>query len=300
MPIEFRCMHCGTLLRTDDDTAGKQAKCPQCGAVMSVPAMGGAPASPFAADPGNPYQSPSAFAPHPGNAPPGEIVATTIDFGDIFRCTWEIFKPNWGTCLLAYFAVLAVNFLISYGLVFGLMMVGRVMVGPRGGAPFSIVGNVIAQLISIWLGIGLMIYMLKVARGEVAEFVDLFSGGPYYVQIFLALLLFSLIFYVGLILCIVPGIILGLMFSQFYYLVLDRGLPVSDAFRTSRELTRGNKLTLFLILLVFGLASVALVLLTCGLGILVVGPYGSLLIPVIYLAITGQRTADQVAAEPAI
>ena len=49
MPIEFRCPGCGKLLRTADETAGKQAKCPQCGAVMTIPAMGSmgpAPQSP--------------------------------------------------------------------------------------------------------------------------------------------------------------------------------------------------------------------------------------------------------------
>jgi phage FluMu protein Com len=37
MAIDFRCPRCDRLLRTDDDTAGKQAKCPQCGTVMMVP-----------------------------------------------------------------------------------------------------------------------------------------------------------------------------------------------------------------------------------------------------------------------
>ena len=37
MPIEFRCTGCQRLLRTADDTAGKQARCPECGAVMVVP-----------------------------------------------------------------------------------------------------------------------------------------------------------------------------------------------------------------------------------------------------------------------
>lgn len=38
MPIEFRCTQCGKLLRTADSTAGKQAKCPACGAVATIPA----------------------------------------------------------------------------------------------------------------------------------------------------------------------------------------------------------------------------------------------------------------------
>lgn len=37
MPIEFRCGQCGKLLRTGDETAGKQAKCPSCGTVQPIP-----------------------------------------------------------------------------------------------------------------------------------------------------------------------------------------------------------------------------------------------------------------------
>ncbi|MBN2295771.1 MAG: zinc ribbon domain-containing protein, partial [Pirellulales bacterium] len=37
MPIEFRCTQCSKLLRTGDDTAGKQAKCPACQAIVTVP-----------------------------------------------------------------------------------------------------------------------------------------------------------------------------------------------------------------------------------------------------------------------
>ena len=100
------------------------------------------------------------------------------------------------------------------------------------------------------------------------------------------------IFYVGLLLCVVPGVILGLMFSQFYYLVLDRRVPILEAFRQSKELMSGNKLTLFLI----GLAMVGISLMAmipCGLGILVAGPYFCLMLPMIYLTITGQPTAEQ-------
>jgi hypothetical protein len=68
MPIEFRCTSCGKLLRTPDDSAGKDAQCPSCGTVVPVPLTsqpdaGGAPfGEPFgqpAADSGNPYQAPA-------------------------------------------------------------------------------------------------------------------------------------------------------------------------------------------------------------------------------------------------
>lgn len=85
MPIEFRCTRCNRLLRTQEDAAGKQARCPECGTILDVPGRSSAdpqaepgaasPASqtPFAAGtspafgadaPGqeNPYQTPGAEA----------------------------------------------------------------------------------------------------------------------------------------------------------------------------------------------------------------------------------------------
>lgn len=98
MPIEFRCNQCGKLLRTGDETAGRQAQCPECGALSKVPGLadataappplaplggqssaspGAAPGSPFSAGPQfggatgseNPYQSPGSYT---YRVPPGQ------------------------------------------------------------------------------------------------------------------------------------------------------------------------------------------------------------------------------------
>ena len=136
MSIEFRCQACNRLLRTGDGTAGKQAKCPDCGAVVTVP-DGSADAplaaplpsqspagSPFGADPagyqptddtGNPYQSPGAHGTAPAAAYAqfqGQIVPTRIDFEDVFSRTWTIFKEQWGACLLAIVVVFAINMVL--------------------------------------------------------------------------------------------------------------------------------------------------------------------------------------------
>src|SRR5690606_23186083 len=37
MTIEFRCGRCKTLLKTPDETAGRTAVCPKCGADLAVP-----------------------------------------------------------------------------------------------------------------------------------------------------------------------------------------------------------------------------------------------------------------------
>ena len=299
MAIEFRCTQCGKLLRTGDDTAGKPAKCPQCGAVTTIPSATAAPAVATPAESGNPYQSPAPFTPLNPNQPQGALTPTALDLSDIFSRTWTIFKEQWTMCVAAWAIVFVLNLVISYGLSLGGGMVGRIVFGPRIGMAFSHLGNLVAMLINVWLGIGMAIYFLKVARGQAADFSDLFSGGPYYVSILLATLLFAVGFYVGLILCVVPGVIFGLMFSQFYYLVLDRRLPVFDGFRQSKELMVGNKLTLFLIgLAAMGIFLVAMI--PCGLGLLVAGPYFSLMFPMIYLTVTGQPTADQLQAAPAM
>jgi hypothetical protein len=97
MPVEFRCPQCGKLLRTGDDSVGRQARCPECGTVSVVPAQtvgGETPpqtpvaegGNPFGPPPvsdtegsGNPYLSPQsplqAAAPPPSN---GKAIAALV------------------------------------------------------------------------------------------------------------------------------------------------------------------------------------------------------------------------------
>ena len=91
MAIEFRCTQCNRLLRTGDETAGRHAQCPECGAISIVPsstASSETSPSPFAPSAGanpfgtapagdaensdNPYQSPAS----PTYIPPGQIDPT--------------------------------------------------------------------------------------------------------------------------------------------------------------------------------------------------------------------------------
>ena len=96
----------------------------------------------------------------------------------------------------------------------------------------------------------------------------------------------------GLLLLIVPGIILGLMFSQFLYLIVDRNMGIVESLEVSAQITRGNKVTIFLLWFV----SLGLVLagfLMCCVGLIFTGPLVNLMWVVAYLAMTGQPTADR-------
>lgn len=86
MPIEFYCTQCNRLLRTPDDSVGKQAKCPECSAILVVPPASTAnprPETPVV-ESNNPYQAPTphvpdrataAFASSMGKASPASRVA---------------------------------------------------------------------------------------------------------------------------------------------------------------------------------------------------------------------------------
>ncbi|MCU0961955.1 MAG: hypothetical protein MUF48_17815, partial [Pirellulaceae bacterium] len=74
MPIDFPCSVCGQMLRVGDDASGRQARCPNCQSVMTVPGGGATPAapepaawnpfaeSPVGADASNPYAAPQPAA----------------------------------------------------------------------------------------------------------------------------------------------------------------------------------------------------------------------------------------------
>jgi len=319
MSIEFRCTRCNKLLRTGEGTAGKQAKCPECGTVVTIPAAGAVPSDeapppapppppwgaeaggPFASagpkpaafDPQNPYAAPREYtASKPGYAPPGAFIPTIIDFGDVFSRTWTIFKVQWGMCLVVVILVGVITLVVNLAVSGVCQVIGVAAGDPAIAVMFSLLDYVISMLFNVWIGIGEALYFLKIARGQKAEIADIFAGGPHFFSILVASLLVALIVLVGLLLCIVPGVIFALMFSQYYFLILDRKVGIIDSLNISKGITTGSKLTLFAI----GMVEIAIVFLgalACCVGLLAVVPFISLLPPVIYLAMTGQRTADQ-------
>ena len=316
MAIEFRCTQCNKLLRTGDDTAGKEAKCPACGAVMTIPLdaaaspgsqpggagpFGGVVRQPsFSADSGNPYQSPSPFAMI--GAAQGPIAPGTLDFSDIFSRTWTLFTMDWGMCLAAAVIVWALNFAVN-------MVAGFV----------PIVGAIVSLLFGVWIQIGLAMFFLKKARGQTVEIGEVFKGGPYFGTTLVAMLLLGAIILAVFLVCLRPagiaafasedaGIglaVLGaivamtltwyvtLVVSQFRYLIIDRNAGIVESLQISRAMMEGNKLTLFLIQLVSGMITAVAVIVTCGLGILVVAPYLAMMQAVIYLTITNQPMAER-------
>ena len=305
MPIEFRCTKCQKLLRTPDGSSGREAKCPQCGAIVKIPEpaayehAASMPAPPVPSSsappssPDNPYASPSRLAPQ---TDPRYVEhafrPTRIEVGDVLSRTWEVFKLRWLACVAATWGVPLI--LAGVCAPFILIVVFTSMNARDDAASVvaaSLLLGAVATIASVWMALGIHAFMLKVARGEEVAARDLFGETSQLVPALLATILVGAAAMVGFMLLIVPGIILSLMFSQFINVMVDRRVGVIESLRLSIEATEGNKVTLFLLGLLMWAVNTVAATLTCGLSTLVVAPFISLMGSVAYLAMTGQTMA---------
>ena len=151
------------------------------------------------------------------------------------------------------------------------------------------VSSLVGLLVGSYMAGGIASFALKVARGQPVSFGDVFSGGQYFGRMFVAAICASIVVVLGSILCLVPGIIVGLGISQYSYLVVDQGLGGVDALKKSWEMTNGHKLNLFL----FGLLAFLVVIagyIACLIGVLLGSvPILTVAAAYIYLRIKGEQ-----------
>lgn len=308
MAIEFRCPQCSATLRTPDDSAGKLTACPQCKAELTIPAtsqaagsqptgaqpadlFGGMPSSRQAASgtPAgelNPYAAPTQFQ-SPSNAPLPTGMQGNLDINDVFNRVWKIFQAQWPLCIgamLVFWLLTGVNAGIQFG-------IQRAF---NEELPGILLAQVVNVVIGVFLAVGMANLMLKIASGKPADLANLFEGGKWYLTSLGATIVVQIAITLGMFACIIPGFILALMLWPFQYLIIDRNLGVFDTLNACVELTKGQRLNAFACFLVLGIGGILAVLCTCGLGIFVVAPCLMLMMPVMYLILSGQPTADQV------
>lgn len=87
MAIEFRCPQCQKLLRVGDDAAGKQAKCPGCGAQVTVPSATAPPpptGSPFDGGASDPFGGLPPVPPVGSDNPYAAPLSTSTPMGGVY------------------------------------------------------------------------------------------------------------------------------------------------------------------------------------------------------------------------
>jgi len=259
----------------------------------------------------NPYAPPqSTFEPEAAPRPSGSVPFTV---SDVFTWSWSIFGQRMWPCVYIVWGVVGVDFALGLGMQFLLTSLTDIVRGPR----FLFVSAYLLRVVvEAWLGIGMNLGLLKIARREPVSFEVIFTGGRAVVSTILAAIVVGVligaplfILVLGLMALFVTGIQhmdswgalvlfvlgcgLGAVFffymiarlMQFYYLVIDRNLGVFESIQLSWHLTRGRAATIFLVYILqmcVGLAG----LLACCVGVIFAAPLSSLMSVVTYLALS--------------
>src|SRR5262249_40257275 len=116
-----------------------------------------------------------------------------------------------------------------------LQVVDASLIGMILALLYGVVGFVVV-LAAAFVSGGICEFSLKIARGQPAEFGDVFGGGKYFGSMLIGWLVLS--FCYGL--CI-PGYIVVFGLWPFAFVVVDQNLGGMDALKKAWELTSGNK-----------------------------------------------------------
>ncbi len=276
----------------------------------------------------NPYAAPKSSFEREKVVPQSEL-AIPCSIDAIVSASWSIFQNNTGTCLWIVWVVFLMNFGLS-------ILLNAVEVGLQFAMPGERLAILainwavifVSLVIQLWLGIGMNLGLLKVARGQPVSFDVLFSGGRYLltsilgwvvVVVLVGIALATPLFLAGAVAAIFreqSGIVLAVMISgivglvvlmlylvarlwQFYFLVMDRDAGAIESINLSWRMTRGHAWTIILVYLsqtVF----ILLGLLAFCVGLIVAIPFSSMLLVVTYLSLVGPGKSAQGAEHAAV
>jgi uncharacterized membrane protein len=174
--------------------------------------------------------------PPPGSPPPSG--GGPIDVGQAISYGWKAYWRNAGPLVVLALVIFVVSFVIN--------VIGQ---NVNGLAP-RVVLQLIGFVVGIVFAMGLIRASLAVVEGRTPDLSVLFETdgfGPY----LLASILAAIGVIAGFVLCIVPGVILALIWQFFGYVIVENPAtsPV-DALRRSAELTKGSRWQLLLLAIV--------------------------------------------------
>ncbi len=236
----------------------------------------------------NPYAAPQA-PPPPGGPAAYAGVEQSWDFGEVLTAAFEGFKSNWAVLLGSNLVMMIVCCLLAFVPLVPVAL-GVFRFESAAGSMLVLVAGMLAMIGAAFLFGGHMRISLAVARGQQANFGDLFSGGDHFIPILGVLFLTQVAVLVGTMFLIVPGVVLGIGLAFSSYFVVDQRLGPIEALQASWKVTDGQKGKLF----VFGLLCYLIVLgseAVCCLPVLVAAPTVSLAVTIVFLRVTGRGAA---------
>ncbi|HEX7262004.1 MAG TPA: hypothetical protein VF258_09330, partial [Luteolibacter sp.] len=222
--------------------------------------VAGAPSPVPQADPANPYATPQSAWVEPVAASSGQGLKEIIPGSEPIIPTacvkrgFDLTKRQFGGIVLVGLVYFLVTIGISVVIQVIQTLIGGGLPADRGpvgmasatkamtGAAlaFYIVSQVFAQVVSIFVGLGLTRVGLNLVSGKEVSVGMLFGEGDKLLRTIGATILYGLMVGVGFLLLIVPGIYLMLRYSLYMTAIVDRDLGVMDSFSYSSSLTTNN------------------------------------------------------------
>lgn len=224
--------------------------------------------------------------PPPGSPPPpppppaasGPSGGGSFSVGDAISYGWNAFWKNVGPMVLITLVIFVVQFIVSL----------------VGSGTDSAIARIVVQLLSFVVGIilamGLIRASLAVCEGRTPE-VSMLTQTDGFFNYLVASIIFGIAVFFGLILCIIPGIIVAVVFMFFGYgIVQQPDLGAVDSLKRSAEITSGHRWQLFGLALLLMLINFV-GLLACGVGVLFTYGISAIAIAYTYKTLSGQAVA---------
>jgi len=147
-----------------------------------------------------------------------------------------------------------------------------------GALLMLVLSSVVPVILQGAMIIGLHIMAIKKLQNRTPEFADVFKGFNYFVPALVASLLISVGVFVGMIFCIIPGLVILAVTMFSYLFIVDRNMDFWPAIQASHEVVKLDYLGFTLFILALGVLQIVGALL-CFVGLLVT-------LPIMYAAIT--------------
>ena len=155
----------------------------------------------------------------------------------------------------------------------------------------SLFGSLLFSSLAAPLYAGYCIAAFRILTGKPFQFSDFFGGFNYFLPLFLANLVGGIIYIVGIVLLILPGIYLAIGYMFTIFLVIDYRMKFWQAMETSRKIVTKNWFAFFVFALLLGLINL-LGIIALGVGLLVSAPVTACAAAIAYKEIVGLHSAE--------
>ena len=123
--------------------------------------------------------------------------------------------------------------------------------------PVYFVLRVLLWSVTMLMNIGYIKMTLLMSRDQKPRLSELFTNVDYLIAYILGTLCYTAAFMGGLILLIVPGIIFSVMCQLYTFLIIDQGLGPIESLKRSAQLTKGSRMNLFVLGMLYILIDIA-------------------------------------------